>query len=155
MHLARNRYCTSVPLWGNWAGVVSVYKGANMSRHDKVEKTLQKEISTIIHDELKDPRLGFITITRVELTADLRHARVFFSVLGEDLDYKKTQAALDSGLGFIRKLIGERIPLRFVPTIAFKEDRSTEYSIRIQEVLNEIEEMKSEPKKSSRSHKKK
>src|SRR3989338_7033546 len=112
-----------------------------MPRRDKVSEAIRKEISIILHDELKDPRLGFVTITRVELTQDLRSAKVFFSVLGKEEDYKKTKEALDSGLGFIRKLIAERINLRFAPEIIFKEDRSSEYSVRIQEVLEEISEL--------------
>ncbi|RJP29796.1 MAG: 30S ribosome-binding factor RbfA [Candidatus Omnitrophota bacterium] len=125
-----------------------------MSRQDRVEKAIQKEVSSIIHDELKDPRLGFVTITRVEITKDLRDTKIFYSVLGQDKEHKDTKVALDSASGFIRKLIGERINLRFVPTIMFKEDRSSEYSVRIQKVLDEIYE-KENIKTSSRKHKKK
>ena len=124
-----------------------------MARYDRVAQALKKEISNIIHDELQDPRLGFVTITGVELTQDLRYAKVFFSVLGKEEEYKKTKEALDSALGFIRRLIAQRIKLRLVPEISFKEDRSAEYSIRIQEALDEIKEL-NEPKKSSRLHKK-
>jgi ribosome-binding factor A len=87
------------------------------------------------------------------LTPDLRSAKVFFSVLGKEEDYKKTREALDSALGFIRKLIAERINLRLAPEIIFKEDRSSEYSVRIQEVLDELKEL-NEPKKSRRVRKK-
>jgi len=125
-----------------------------MSRYEKVAEAIKKEASLIIHDELKDPRLGFITITGVELTQDLRYAKIFFSVLGQDEDYKRSKEALDSALGFIRKLIAQRVKLRFAPEIAFKEDRSGEYSIRIQGILNQIKEL-NEPKKSTRVHKKK
>lgn len=107
----------------------------------------------ILHSELKDPRLGFLTISKVELTQDLRSAKVFFSVLGKEEDYKKTRQALDSALGFIRKLIAERINLRLAPEIIFEEDRSSEYSVRIQEVLDELKEL-NEPKKSRRLRKK-
>jgi len=124
-----------------------------MARHDKVSEALRREIGSIIQEELKDPRLGFITITRVELTQDLRYAKVFFSVLGKEEERQKTKEALDCALGFIRCLIAERIRLRFVPEISFYEDRSVEYSIRIQEALNEIKEL-NEPKKSRRPHKK-
>ena len=124
-----------------------------MSRRDRVSEAIRKEVSTILHSELKDPRLGFVTITRVELTPDLRSAKVFFSVLGKEEDYKKTREALDSALGFIRKLIAERINLRLAPEIIFKEDRSSEYSVRIQEVLDELKEL-NEPKKSRRVRKK-
>ncbi len=144
-----------------------------MSRRDRVSETLRREIGNIIQHELKDPRLGFITVTRVELTQDLRYAKVFFSVLGKEEEHKKTKEALDSALGFMRRLIAQRIRLRLVPEISFKEDRSAEYSIRIQEALDEIKELtevppppkeagrkkrkvaRSEPKKSSRKPKKK
>jgi ribosome-binding factor A len=112
-----------------------------MSRCDRVAEAIKKEASLIIHDELNDPRLGFVTVTKVEVTEDLRYAKIFFSVLGKDQDYKKTQEALDSALGFIRRLIAQRINLRFAPEIIFKEDRSVEYSIKIEEVLNEIKQL--------------
>ena len=124
-----------------------------MSRTDRVAQTLKKEISNILHDELNDPRLGFVTITRVELTPDLCYARVFYSVLGEVQDYSRTREALDSALGFIRRLVGQRIRLRFIPEIIFKEDHSSEYSIRIEEMLGQIKKL-DEPKKTKRSIKK-
>lgn len=125
-----------------------------MSRYDKVREAIKKEASLIIHNELKDPRLGFVTISDVELTPDLRYAKIFFSVLGKDEDYKKTKAALDSALGFIRRLIAQRVNLRFAPEIIFKEDRSGEYGMKIEKVLEEIKGL-NEPKKSHRACKKK
>lgn len=125
-----------------------------MSRQERVAEAIKKEVSLIIHDELEDPRLGFVTITRVELAKDLRYAKILFSVLGKDEEYKKTKEALDSALGFIRRLIAQRIELRFAPEIAFKEDRSGEYSIKIQGILDEIKDL-DEPKKNTRIHKKK
>ena len=115
-----------------------------MARKDKVAEAVRQEVSLIVHDVLKDPRLGFVTITRVEMADDLSYAKIFFSVLGKEEDYKKTKEALDSALGFIRKLVSERINLKFAPEIAFYEDRSSEYSVRIEQVLNEIKEMGSE-----------
>jgi len=111
-----------------------------MSRADKVSETLKKEISSIIHTELKDPRLGFVTVMRVELTHDMRYAKIFFSVLGSPDEQKKSTEALESALGFIRRLIAERIELRFVPEIRFIQDKSCEYSIRIQKELDKINE---------------
>ncbi len=126
-----------------------------MSRQDKIAEAIKQEASVIIHDKLKDPRLGFVTITNVEITRDLRFAKIFFSVLGNEMAYKKTKAALNSSLGFVRKLIAQRLSLRFAPEIAFYDDRSTEYSVRIEEVLNELKEKneQAKPKKSSRSDK--
>ncbi len=109
-------------------------------RHQRVIAALKKEISNIVHDELKDSRLGFVTIMRVDLTADLRYARVYFSVLGEEREQKATQEALESAKPFIRCLIAQRIKLRFVPEIIFKLDQSVEYSIRIQKELDKIKE---------------
>lgn len=138
-----------------------------MSRVEKVAEEIRKEVSLILHDEIKDPRLGFITITRVELSKDLRNAKILFSVLGNDEEYVKTQNALDSALGYIRKLITERINLRFSPEIIFRQDRSGEYSVRIQQVLDEInsekvtqeeehrKETKLEHKKMRKVHKRK
>lgn len=125
-----------------------------MARSDRVAEAIKREVSIIIHEELKDPRLGFVTITRVDLTPDLRFAKIFFSVLGRDEEYKKTKKALASALGFIRALVAQRINLRFAPEIMFKEDRSAEYSVRIQELLDEIKQ-KDEPKQKRRLHKKK
>lgn len=124
-----------------------------MARAEKVAQNIKKEISSILHDELNDPRLGFITITRVELTADLQYARVFYSVLGGEEECLRTRQALDSALGFIRRLIGQRIRLRFTPELVFKEDHSSEYSIKIEEVLDQIRGL-DESKKINRRHKK-
>jgi len=127
-----------------------------MSRQEKIAEAIRQEASVIIHDKLKDPRLGFVTITNVEITHDLRFAKIFFSVLGNELAYKNTKEALNSSLGFVRKLIAQRLSLRFAPEIAFYEDRSTEYSVHIPEVLNAIKEHdeQAKPKKSRGGNKK-
>lgn len=125
-----------------------------MSRKERVQDAIQKEVSDILQNELKDPRLGFVTIMSVEVSQDLRYAKIFYSVLGKDEEKKKSKEALDSALGFIRRLIAERIQLRFAPEIVFKEDQSSEYSIRIEEVLNEIKEMeKPQEEEGSDEHK--
>lgn len=112
-----------------------------MSRQERVGEAIREEISLIIQNKLKDPRLGFITITRVEMTNDLRIAKVYYSVLGSAEEYKKTEDALESGLGVIRSMVAQRVNLRFAPEIIFRSDRSSEYSVRIQEVLDEIKAM--------------
>jgi ribosome-binding factor A len=110
-------------------------------RKEKVQDAIQKEVSDIIRNEMKDPRLGFVTITAVEVSDDLRHAKIFFSVLGKEEDFKKTEEALQSALGYIRTLLAERIQLRFAPEIMFRIDKSSMYSVHIDEVLNEIKEL--------------
>ena len=109
-----------------------------MVRHERVAQAIKEEVSTILHDAVKDPRLGFVTITRVELTPDLRSARVFFSVLGKQEDYEKTKDALLSAQGYIRSLVAKRVQLRYAPEITFREDHSSEYSTRIFEILEEV-----------------
>lgn len=109
-----------------------------MSRKDKVAEEIKKEVSMILQEEIKDPRLGFTTITRVELTPDLRFARIFFSVYGDEKQWADTQAALEHAAGFIRRQIGDRLDLRFVPEILFQSDHSSEYSILIEQRLQEI-----------------
>jgi ribosome-binding factor A len=112
-----------------------------MARHERVEEAIKKEVSLIIHDELKDPRVGFVTITRVELSKDLRNAKIFYSVLGKEDACKKTKLALDSALGFIRSLVAQRINMRFATELMFCEDHSTEYSVKIQEALDKLKEL--------------
>ena len=125
-----------------------------MSRVDRVAEAIRKEVSMIIHDEIEDPRLGFVTITRVELSADLRNAKIFFSVLGSEKEQNNTKLALESGLGFIRRLIAQRIQLRFTPELRFIQDKSCEYSMHIQQELDKIKELY-EPGKSRKRNKKK
>jgi ribosome-binding factor A len=107
-------------------------------RSERVEGQLRKEISKILLEDLKDPRIGFVTITRIELTGDLRYARIYFSVLGDDKAKEESLAGIKSSLGFIRKLIAERIKLRYVPELYFKLDTSLEYSINLEKTFERI-----------------
>ncbi|MFA5093052.1 MAG: 30S ribosome-binding factor RbfA [Candidatus Omnitrophota bacterium] len=124
-----------------------------MPRRERVEEAIKKEVSTIIHDELKDPRIGFVTIIRVELSEDLRNARIFYSVLGNDDARRKTKLALDSALGYVRSLVAQRINMRFATELIFQEDHSSEYSVKIEEILTKIKDLptakteNTEPKK--------
>lgn len=125
-----------------------------MSRAERVAQALKKEVGSIIHDELKDPRIGFVTVTRVELTHDLQCAKIFFSVLGTEKEQLDSKEALESAVGFIKRQIGRRIKLRLVPEIRFIQDKSGEYSIHIQQELDKIKEL-NEPRKGRRTNKKK
>ncbi|MFD0711317.1 30S ribosome-binding factor RbfA [Paenibacillus sp. GCM10027626] len=109
-------------------------------RVGRVGEQLKKELSQIIQTELKDPRIGFITVTGVEVTSDLSQARVFLSVLGNDEQKEATLKALASGSGFIRSELGKRIRLRHTPELQFKFDSSIEYGSRIESLLGEINE---------------
>jgi len=117
-----------------------------MARKEKVQEAIKEEVSSIIRKDLSDPRIGFVTITRVEVTADLKYAKIFVSVLGEPGQVKETFAALDKAIGYVRKLLAERLRMRFVPEISFKEDASAAYSVYI---ANKIDEIKKETQKES------
>ena len=123
-----------------------------MGRLERVNEELKREISQIVQYELKDPRLGFITVTKVEVTPDLRYAKVYYSVLGSVQEEAKTQQGLASSAGFIRKLVGKAIKMRYTPELAFELDKSAEYSVNVFKLLEEI---KDEPKKSRKVIKKK
>ncbi len=114
------------------------------TRPERVQEALRREVSMIIQKEIKDPRLGFITITKVEITKDLKNAFVYYSVLGEEKDANNTRHALKSSVGYIRKLIGDRIKMKFVPEITFRLDKSIEHSKRVYEILDNIKKEKSE-----------
>ncbi|MCX7927998.1 MAG: 30S ribosome-binding factor RbfA [Candidatus Omnitrophica bacterium] len=117
-----------------------------MSRQEKVQEEIRKEISAIIQHEINDPRLGFVTITGVEVSKDLRYAKIFYSVLGQEADAKRTKEALDSAIGFIRATLAERIQLRFACEIVFKRDVSIQYGHRIEEIINQIKQQDAQKK---------
>ena len=85
--------------------------------------------------------MGFITITRAEITQDLRFARVFFSVYGNEEQWKQTLEGLEHASGFIRKMLAQRLRLRLVPEVVFYEDHSAEYTVSIEERFEEIKNL--------------
>ncbi len=109
-----------------------------MGRMEKVNQLLKREVGSIIQKEIQDPRLQFVTITHVDVSRDLHCARVNFSVLGEDAQVAAAEKGLDSARGYIRKLVGQRISLRYTPEIEFVFDPSIEKSARIERTLEEI-----------------
>ena len=111
----------------------------NEQRSARLQAALMEEISDIIHNEMKDPRIGFASLTEVELSPDYRQAKVFVSVLGDEGQKESTLAGLNSAVGFIRTEVGRRIRLRFTPEIIFKLDNSIERGSRIFELLQKVE----------------
>ena len=109
-------------------------------RVEKLQELMKQEISDIIFHELKDPRIGFVTVTSVACTEDLREAKIYVSVMGDEKKARDTLNGLNSSLGFVRREIGKRIRLRFTPEISFALDTSLSYSDHIQRLLNEIHE---------------
>ncbi|MCX7568563.1 30S ribosome-binding factor RbfA [Tumebacillus sp. DT12] len=107
-------------------------------RVSRVGEQIKKEIVDIVRTEVKDPRVGFVTITDVEASGDLQHANVYVSVLGDESKRNGTMDALNKASGFIRSEVGRRIRLRRTPELHFKLDTSIDYSTRISEVLRDI-----------------
>ncbi|MGI9952028.1 30S ribosome-binding factor RbfA [Moorellaceae bacterium AZ2] len=107
-------------------------------RAERVAEQMKKEIAQILQDEIKDPRIGFVTVTAVELSNDLQHAKVYVSIYGDDQEKKQTLEALARATGFVRREIGRRIKLRLTPEIVFKFDESIEHGDRIARLLSRI-----------------
>ena len=107
-------------------------------RVEEVQELMKQEVSQIILRELKDPRIGFVTVTSVECTGDLREAKIYVSLMGSEQQVKDCWAGLTSSLGYIRREIGKRIRLRFTPEISLAIDKSLDYSAHIQELLLKI-----------------
>jgi len=110
----------------------------------KVAEQIKKEIASIIEHQVKDPRIGFVTITKVDLTNDLRHAKVFVSTLGAEEEQKLTMEGLEKAQGFIRREIARRINLRYAPEILFKLDDSIKHGVKISQILSEINKNESQ-----------
>ncbi len=109
-------------------------------RTSRVAEQMKKELGEIVNHKLKDPRIGFVTITDVELTNDLLQATVYISVLGHEAEKNRTLEGLQKATGFIRSEIGKRIRLRKVPEITFALDEAQEYGNRIEMILKKLKE---------------
>lgn len=107
-------------------------------RTRQVGELLREELDEIIRREVKDPRIGFFSITRVEVPTDLRSARVFISVLGTDDEREQTLVALRSAAGYIRHVLKPRLRMRQIPELEFRDDRSMEYAQQITEALRDV-----------------
>lgn len=106
-------------------------------RTDRVNALLQRELGTLISEELHDPRIAFTTVTSVEVSTDLRTARVHVSVLGDDATVNETMRALEDAKAHLRHELGSRVELRFVPELELVPDRSAERATRISKLLRE------------------
>ena len=108
-------------------------------RLEKVAQLLKQELGRIIMHRLHDPRVGFITITRVALSPDLRNARVYVSVLGEEAAQRKTLAGLEHARGHIQSELSRHIDLRRLPLLSFHLDRGVKHSFRVSQILSEVQ----------------
>jgi ribosome-binding factor A len=107
-------------------------------RAKQVGEQMKKELSDIISRKIKDPRVGFVTVTDVEVTGDLQQAKVFISVLGDDKQKEESLIGLTKAKGFIRSEIGRRIRLRKTPEILFEFDESIDYGNHIETLIHQL-----------------
>jgi ribosome-binding factor A len=107
-------------------------------RTARLGEEIREEVARMIGSELKDPRIGFVTVTRVALTPDLRTARVFVGVLGTPSERDKTLAGLKQASGFMRRALGQRLRLRHTPELLFQYDEGLDATDRVARLLDEI-----------------
>lgn len=108
-----------------------------MNRVPKVEEAIKETVALILQSELKDPSVKLVTVTRVKATADLQHATIYFSVL-EPERVNTTEGGLTRAAPYIRRLVGERLRLRYTPELRFQYDPSVAEGIRVQQLLNTV-----------------
>ena len=109
---------------------------ANPARLRRVAEQIQRELSEILHTELKDPGVGMITITGVEVSPDLAHARVFFTTLGDAEALARSQAGLRRAAGFLRSALGRRVNVHNTPELHFEYDASVERGVRLTQLID-------------------
>ena len=108
------------------------------TRQERIKGLLKTEISDILRRKLKDPRLGFVTITDAEISKDLRHAKVYISVYGDDKQREESLRILQGAAGYIRGEFGRRVCMKVIPEISFKLDTAIEHGARIFELLQQV-----------------
>lgn len=113
-------------------------------RQQKVGKMLKEELSRLIREEMDDPRLGFISITDVQVSPDIRSAHIYVSVFGEPEEQNTSIAALEGARGYLRSMLGRDVNMRYTPELFFHLDHSIERGAHIFELLKEIEQPKTE-----------
>lgn len=121
-----------------------------MTRVERVAELIREEVSTIIREDVSDPRIGFVSITRVDVSPDLENAKIFVSILGEEK--KESMLGLFSATGFIRGKLGDMLELRLVPAIKFIRDDSLEKGSRVLGMISKLK--REEHERNSRPHKK-
>ena len=105
-------------------------------RSDKVQELLLQEISALIQRGLKDPRIGFATVTEVDLSNNLKHAKVYISVLGTECEQQDTIEGLTNASGFIRGSLGKDLNLRYIPVLEFILDETADHVSKINKIIN-------------------
>jgi ribosome-binding factor A len=109
-----------------------------VNRTIRLGEQIRQEVGDILAREVRDPGVGFLTLTRVRVTEDLQQARIYYTMMGDPAERKKTARALERALPFIRRALAERVHVRRVPELAFQFDHSVAHQARVEELLEEI-----------------
>ena len=109
-------------------------------RPQRLALQIQHEVSLMISRDMKDRRIGFVTVTGVQMSPDLRHARIFVSLMGSESEKKESLETLNHATGWIRHELGQRIRMKFLPDIVFLTDTSQDYGEQIDRLIDEIHE---------------
>ena len=114
-------------------------------RQDQLGEVIAHELSDLIRTRMKDPRIGFASITDVNVSADLRHAKVFVSVMGSEQDQHETLAALNHASGFLRHELAQRLTIRYTPEISFRLDESIARGAHVLDLINRVSGAQHQP----------
>lgn len=117
----------------------------NQTRADRVAQMMQRELGGMILTEVKDPRVGFVSITRVEVSRDLGQAKIYVSIMGEQERVEASLSGLKSASAYLRGEIGRRLGLRHAPELLFRHDMSIAESLHIQDLIRQLPEAPDEP----------
>ena len=110
---------------------------ANPQRLRRIADQIQRELSGLLHSQLKDPRVGMVTLTGVEVSSDLAHAKVFFTTLGDADSRAQSQEGLARAAGFLRSQLGQRLKIHMIPELHFRYDASVEEGARLSQLIDE------------------
>ncbi|HEY5531957.1 MAG TPA: 30S ribosome-binding factor RbfA [Candidatus Anoxymicrobiaceae bacterium] len=112
-----------------------------MSRRlNRVDEACKEQLSEILQRELKDPRIGFVTITQVKVTPDLRHAKVFISILGTEEEAEASLEGLQSAKGYLKSRLGKHLRLKYLPELEFVHEHVTQEALHLQEIMKQVED---------------
>ncbi|MDD5447875.1 MAG: 30S ribosome-binding factor RbfA [Actinomycetota bacterium] len=116
-----------------------------MSRKTKrLEETIKEKLAILIEQQVKDPRIDFVTITDVEVASDLRHANIYISVMGEEDKVREALAGLESAKGFLKRHLGKELRVKYLPELSFKYEQTAREALRLQEIMKNVDGLERE-----------
>ena len=115
------------------------------SRNERIAEEIKKSVSQIINNDLKDPRInGLISVTDVVVTKDLRHAKIFISLYGDNIEKDRVFSVIENATGYIRRELASMIRMKYIPEISFKMDESIEYGIHMHKLIEKVKKQDQE-----------